>query len=165
MAGMISAANILPNFLWRRDLVADDLKRLQEPAVIFEHEGSDADGEKFFLYTVAGWIDGVNVASMAGGATVKGEVILIHADNRAAADLIAGMGLQETIDALRGEDQLLADGYAALYRLETAGARARMQAAMKPDGEKSEDFLDDMDAIAPLRGMDIHLTGELKPPH
>jgi aspartate 1-decarboxylase len=75
----IAAENIAPAFHTRRSINAADLKRLQDPAVIFEGERADSDGERFYTYTVAGWLDGQNIASMQGGATVGGDVIVIHA--------------------------------------------------------------------------------------
>lgn len=151
----LAAANVVPTFHLRRKLVADDLLRLDEPAVIFEHHGHDSDGVPFYVYTVAGVLDGERLGD---GCTIGGEVILINADTREEADAIACMGLQDTIDALgRAEDQLL-DAAAALGRLGQVGHLGRMEASMKPASDMSDAFVRDQAAIRPLIGDDIVLT-------
>lgn len=154
----IAAANVAPNFLLRRSLVANDLRHLQEPAVIFEHEGTDSDGAKFFVYTVAGWLDGVNVATIQGGCTVAGEVIVIAADNRADADAMAGLGLQDTIDALHGEEALYQEAHAAQARLATVSVIDRMTLASAKPADKSDAFVKDADKLRLLIGDDIVLA-------
>lgn len=153
----INTANVIPDFAARRQLHAQDLRRLQEPAVIFEHHGIDSDGAHFFIYTVAGWLDGLNVATIQGGATVGGDVIVIHADDRASADDMAGMGLQDTINALNNEEAAMLDALAAKARLESVGAIDRMDLAIRPD--KPDAFVEDVNKIRPLIGDDIILAG------
>lgn len=129
---------------------------MQEPAVIFEHSDVDGDGARFFVYTVAGWLDGENVATIHGGVTIGGDVIVILADNREDADDMACMGLQDTIDALNNEDAMMIDAAAAQARLSTIGALDRLDLSIRSD--KNEDFVNDVDAIRPLIGDDIILT-------
>ncbi len=154
----ISAANTVPAFHLRRKLVADDLRRLQEPAVIYEYDARDSDGARFFAYTVAGWLDGVNVATIQGGCTVGGEVIVIHAETRAEADAIAGMGLEDTINALHQEHTMYEHALEARARLASVGALERMRLAQAAPADKSDQFVQDADAIRPLVGDDILLT-------
>lgn len=152
----IAAANVLPAFHTRRSIAAQDLQRLQEPAVIFEGERRDSDGELHFLYTVAGWLDGQNIASMQGGCLVGGEVIVIHAASRDEADVIAGLGLQDTIDALHREDEAIEDAMAAQARLASVNAVRRLELATAKD--KNPEFVADSEAIRKLRGDDIVLA-------
>lgn len=157
----IAADNTAPAFHLRRSIHAQDLRRLQEPAVIFEGERTDSDGTKFYLYTVAGWLDGQNIATLQGGATVGGDVIVIHADTRDAADLMAGLGLQDSIDALNREEEAHLDALAAKARLESVNPIRRMDLATAT--EKNPDFVADQLAIRRLRGDDIVLAaGGLK---
>ena len=151
----IAAANTAPNFAFRRNLVADDLRRLQEPCVIFEHLGTDSDGQDFYLYTVGGWLDGTRLAD---GCTVGGEVMVIHADNKADADAMASMGLHDTILALDGEEAQYQEASAALARLSTVGAVERIDLANRQGGDKSDAFEADTAAIRPLIGDDVILT-------
>lgn len=129
---------------------------MQEPAVIFEHEWRDSDGELCFAYTVAGWLDGANVATMQGGCTVGGEVIIVHARSRGEADMIASLGLQDTIDALNREEEAHLDALAAQARLASVSPVRRIELATAR--EKNEEFVADAEAIRPLRGDDIVLT-------
>lgn len=152
----IAAENVTPDFYSRRQIHAQDLLRLQEPAVIFEHHGIDTDEAHFWVYTVAGWIDGENIATIQGGATIGGDVIVIHAENREDADAMAGLGLQDTIDALQREESVILDGLAAKARLETVGLLDRLDMATRPD--KNQDFVDDIDKLRPLIGDDIILA-------
>lgn len=152
----IAASNVAPAFHTRRQIAAADLKRLQEPAVIFEHEWRDADGELCFAYTVAGWLDGQNIASMQGGCTVGGDVIIIHAADRATADLMAGLGLQDTIDALNREEEAEIDALAARARLESVNPIRRLELATAT--EKNPEYVADTEAIRRLRGDDIVLA-------
>lgn len=151
----LAEANTRPTFHLRRKLVADDLLRLDDPAVLFEHYGQDSDGVPFYLYTVAGVLDGERLMD---GCTVGGEVILINADTREEADAMACMGLQDTIDALSREDDRMLDAAAALGRLGEAGHMGRMEAATKPAGDMSDAFVRDTAAIRPLIGDDIVMT-------
>lgn len=160
----IAAANMAPNLLTRRSLVAEDLLRLQEPAVIFEWENRDTDGALYFVYTVAGWLNGHNVATIQGGATVGGQAIIVHADSREHADALAGLGLQDTIEGLRNEARHLKDAQAALARLQSVAPLERLDAAIKPASDKSDAFVNDVDAIRPLIGDDIVLSaGKVEP--
>jgi hypothetical protein len=154
----IAAANVSPNFALRRVIHANDLKRLQEPAVIREHHGFDSDGESYFVYTVAGWLDGQNIAGMMGGATIGGDVIVIHARDEATADAMAGLGLEDTINALHQEDERIADAMAAQNRLRTVGAVERLNLATKPNADKSDAFVEDVDKLRVLVGDDIVMT-------
>lgn len=158
MASMIEAANVVPNFATRRSIPASDLKDLQEPAVIYEGVRLDDDGVPVFMYTVAGWLHGQNVATMQGGCTVGGDVILIHARNREEADLIAGLGLQDTIDSLNREDEHIADALAAQARIGSLRPIERLNLATKPDAEKNPEFVEDASKLRQLRGDDIVLT-------
>lgn len=151
----IAAANVFPAFHLRQQLVADDLKRLQEPCVLFEHAWRDSDGVKCWAYTVGGWLDGFRLAD---GCTVKGEVILVHAHNRKEADYLASLGLQDTIDALHREDGLYEQARSAQLRLASVGALERMAQASKPDADQSDAFVNDAKAIRPLIGDDLVLT-------
>lgn len=132
--------------------------RLQEPAVIFEAEHVDNDGARVYIYTVAGWLDGENVASIQGGCTVGGDVILVDAESRVEADAKACLGLEDTINALHNERKRELAAQEALSRLEAAGAARRVEVAAKPDADKSTEFEADMAAIRPLVGDDIILT-------
>jgi len=152
----ISAANVAPDFAHRRRIHANDLRDLQEPAVIFEHHGIDSDGAHYFIYTVAGWLGGENIATIQGGATVGGDVIVIHADRREDADQMAGMGLEDTINALMTEDERLVEAMVALDRLNSIGALDRMDIALSK--EKNADFVEDVDKVRVLTGDDIILT-------
>lgn len=152
----ISAANVAPNFLLRRKIHAQDLRRLVDPAVIFEHHGIDDDGEHFYVYTVAGWLDGFNIATQQGGATIGGDVIVVNADSRENADLMAGLGLEDTINALNNEDAMILEAMVAKARLDTVGALDRMDLATRDD--KPDAFIEDMDKIALLRSDDIILA-------
>lgn len=155
---MIAAANVAPAFHTRRSITASELKQLQEPAVIFEGTRSDSDGVLMYLYTVAGWLDGRNIATMQGGCTVGGEVIVIHAKSRDEADLIAGLGVQDTIDALNAEEDHYLDALAAKARLDSIGAIERINQASKPQSQKNEQFIEDSSKLRQLAGDDIVLA-------
>lgn len=150
----IAAANVAPNFLLNPRIEADDLKRLMNPLVFFEHSGRDADGVPFFAYTVGGWLDGKQVSR----CTVGGDVILINADDKVTADYMAILGLEDTINAMHSEDTLIIDALAAQARLKTVGAVDRLTLATKPDSEKSDQFEQDIAKLNVLRGDDIILA-------
>jgi hypothetical protein len=152
----IAAANVAPNFALRREIDLAELRRLEEPAVIHEGKFYDADGEPFHVYTVAGWLDGMNVATIQGGATVGGETIVIPLDDRLAADDMACNGLQETIEALNRDEANTLDALAAQARLASVTAKRRTELAMAKD--KNPEFVADTLAIRPLRGDDIVLA-------
>lgn len=151
----LAEANTRPTFHLRRKLVADDLLRLDDPAVLFEHYGQDSDGVPFYLYTVAGVLDGERLMD---GCTVGGEVILINADTREEADAMACMGLQDTIDALGSEDGRMRQAVKAFHNMNMVSAMDRLEAALKPASDISDAFLRDRDAMRPLIGDDIVMT-------
>lgn len=151
----IAAANTAPSFHHRRSLVADDLRRLHDPCVLFEHEGIDSDGVSYWVYTVAGRLDGQRLED---GCTVAGEVILVHGQDRAEADAIACLGLADTITALDGEAAAYIDAQAALARLQSVGPTRVMELAIKPDSDRSDEFERDAALIRPLIGDDIVLA-------
>jgi hypothetical protein len=151
----IEAANVAPSFAFRRSLVAEDLRRLSEPCVIFEGTHTDSDGVTAYLYTVGGWLDG---QPLADGCTVSGEVMLIHAGSRDEADYIARMGLHDTILALDSEEERYQEASAALARLSSVGRFELIDQATKPAADTSDAFVRDTEAIRPLIGDDIVLA-------
>lgn len=154
-----------PDFTFRRHINADDLLRLDEPAVIREYSGVDSDGVRFFAFSVAGWLDGSNVANIHGGALVGGQVMLINADSQDEADEIAGLGLQSTIEDLRREQDKHLEAQVALARLEAIGPVRRLELGIAKSADKSDAFERDMAAIATLRGTDIALSaGKVEAP-
>lgn len=152
----ISASNVAPDFIARRQITAQDLRRLDEPAVIFEYHGIDSDEAHFYVYTIAGYLDGENIATIQGGATVGGDVIVIHADNRESADALACLGLEETINAMDAEEDKHLDALAAQARLASVSPMERLEQSMK--AEKNPDFVDDIDKVRTLVGDDIVLA-------
>lgn len=152
---MIAAANVLPDFSHRQRLVADDLRRLEEPCVLFEHRGTDSDGVDFYVYSVAGRLDGQRLTD---GCTVGGEVIVIHAESRQEADAIASLGLMDTISALDSEAEMYQEAHAAMARLSAIGARERLEQTLKPASDKSDAFVEDISKVRPLAGDDLVLT-------
>jgi len=152
----IAAANVAPNFLLRPSITAEELKRLQDPVALFEYDGRDSDGAPYFVYTVAGWLDGMNIATFQGGATVGGQVIIINADTREQADFLAADGLGATLNALDKDEQNTRDAHKALERLSSVGEQERLNQAIRPD--KNESFVDDAESIQKLRGDDVILT-------
>lgn len=158
MLPMIEAANVHPDYLKRPSITAEDLRRVQEPCVIFEHEWRDDDGERCFAYTVGGWLDGKMLGGMQGGVTVGGEVIVVHADSRQEADAIASVGLIDSVSALDGEEAAYVEAHAALARLQAAGPAVRIDKATAAPCDKSDEFERDAALIRPLRGDDIVLT-------
>lgn len=90
------------DFSTRYALKNDELIRLDDPVALFEGEHVDSDGKRGYAYTVAGWLDGRNVCTLQGGCTVEGDAIMVHAQDRAEADVMAAHGLEMTIDILRG---------------------------------------------------------------
>lgn len=153
----IAAANTVPNFLLRRQISVSDLPRISEPCVVFEYEGADSDGVPFWAYTIGGWLDGQPLGDHRGGVTVKGEVAIITgAMNRQHADWLACEGLQTTIDAEIAATRKEMDARKALERLSSVGVIERMNLATRPD--KSDAFVEDVDAVRPLVGDDIVLA-------
>lgn len=162
---MIAAANVAPTFHHRQRLVAEDLRRLQEPCVVFEHEGLDSDSARFFVYTVGGYLDGQPIGGREGGATIAGEVIVIAADKREDADEMASLGLGDTISALDEEEALYIEAHAAQARLASVGALERMNQALKPPSDVSDAFVEDVAKTRPLVGDDLILTTGRGLPH
>lgn len=154
----ISSSNCAPALHHRQRIVAEDLRRISDPCVIFEHEARDSDGELFFVYTIGGWLDGKKLGDFQGGCTVAGEAIFIHAKTRAEADYIASMGLGDTINALDREEDLYQEAHAAQARLASVGPIERMDQALKKPADMSDAFVDDTAKIRPLAGDDIILT-------
>lgn len=146
---------IAPDFSWRRRLVAEDLRRLQDPVVLFEHRGTDSDGAEFWVYTVAGWLDG---EPLKDGCTVGGEVIIVKADTREDADALASLGLHDTILALDAEEAAYQEAHAALARLGSVSPVERLEQAIKPDSDKSDAFVEDISKVRPLVGDDLVLA-------
>lgn len=166
MAGMNpNAATLVPDFSFRQRIVADDLRRLQEPCVVFEHFQRDSDGEPCYWYTVGGWLDGKPIGGMDGGATVGGDAIVVHAANREDADAIAHFGLLDTISALHSEERIYQEANAALARLSAVGPVRRMELATAAPADKSDAFVEDAKAVERLRGDDLVLTVGTTAPH
>jgi hypothetical protein len=96
---------MVPDFSARRSLSMDELGRLDDPAVIFEHFHVDDDGAHAYIYTVAGRLSGREVATVSGaralGCTVGDDVIVVHASSREDADAQAVLGLEDTINLAR----------------------------------------------------------------
>lgn len=159
MAGMsLAAANLVPNFLLRRQIGLADLPRISEPCVVFEYEGTDSDGVPHWVYTVGGWLDGKPLGDHRGGVTIKGEVMVIHALSREHADFMASEGLQSTIDAEMSATRREMQARKALTRLAAVGPVERINQAIKPASDKSDAFVEDVDAVRPLVGDDIVLA-------
>lgn len=153
----ISAANVAPNFLLRRQISVSDLPRISEPCVVFEYEGSDSEGVPFWAYTIGGWLDGRPLGDHRGGVTVNGEVIIIPgAISRQHADWLACEGLQTTIEAEIDATRNEMDARKALERLASVGPLERLNLATKP--EKSDALIADLDAVRPLVGDDVLLA-------
>lgn len=155
----IAAANVAPDFSVRRSLTAAELQRMDDACVVFEHEGVDSDGVFFWVYTVGGMLDGSPVGSVFGGCTVGGDVITISGvDNRQEADEIAALGLWDTCSALDTELKDHERRQRALDRLNSVGALEVINQAIKPDSDKSDQFVEDIDEIRQLRGDGIILA-------
>lgn len=168
MARMIQAADVLPDFLKFPRIDAADLRRVQEPCVIFQHHWLDSDGAKCWAYTVGGWLEGRPLGGLQGGVTIGGDVMIVHADTRGEADAIAAMGLQDTISGLGAEEGAYIEAHAALARLGEVSPIRRMELATASPADKSDAFQEDTAAIRKLRGDDIVLTTggvDEGPPH
>lgn len=161
----IAAANVAPSFHLRRRLVAEDLRRLDEPCVVFEYRSLDSDGQPFYVYTVGGLLDGQKIGDFQGGCTVAGEVIVIHAKSRDDADAMAALGLGDTINALDEEEALYIEAHAAQARLASVGPIERIDQATKPLSDMSDRFVSDVEKIRPLVGDDVILTTGRGLPH
>ncbi len=158
MLGMIAAANVAPSFLGHRRITAEELRRVQDPCVVFEHYWHDTDGQGCYAYTIGGMLDGEMLGGMQGGATVGGEVIIVHAESRAEADTIAAYGLADTMNGLEGEAEAYIEAHAALARMGEVSPVRRLELATAAPADKSDEFERDSALITPLRGDDILLT-------
>jgi hypothetical protein len=158
MPAMHAAADLLPNFMDRPRIVADDLRRVQDPCVVLEADWLDSDGERCYAFTVGGWLDGRPLGDPRGGCTIGGDVIVVHARDQAEAKVIASMGLQDTLDGLNSEEQSYIEANAALARLQSVGPVRRTELATAAPADKSDEFEADAALIRPLRGDDILLT-------
>lgn len=159
MVRMISAANVAPDFSQRRDLTASELRRLDDLCVVFEHEGRDSDMQPFYVFTVGGTLDGLPVGSVQGGCTVGGDTMVITGvDSLDAATEIAAVNLEDTVRALDAEAAAFLQSKAALERLNSVGFLEVINQSIKPDSDKSDQFVKDMEAIRPLRGDGIILA-------
>lgn len=158
MAPMIEAATVHPNYGARQRITADDLRRVSEPCVIFEHGWLDSDNARCWAYTVGGWLDGRPLGGLQGGVTIGGDVLIVHADSRVEADGMAALILRDTIDSLDNEEDAYQEAHAALARLSTIGAHERMSLASAAPADTSDAFVADTQAIRRLRGDDILLT-------
>lgn len=154
----MDSASIFPDFSFRRSITADELRHISEPVPIFEHEWRDDDGEKCFAYTVAGWLNGQNIATIQGGCTIGGEVAVVHADSREEADAIACFALADTIRALEGEEAMYQEAHAAHARLGSVSPIKRLDLATASAADTSDEFVEDVRKIRVLRGDDILLT-------
>jgi hypothetical protein len=155
---MIEAANVHPDYSTRQRIDAADLPRISDACVVFEHAWRDSDNEPCYAYTVGGWLDGRPLGGMQGGATVGGEVIVVHAVDRGAADQLAGLGLQDTIAAAQQEGAAYIKAQAALARLAAVNPVRRIELATADAANLSTEFVNDTRAIRPLRGDDIVLS-------
>ena len=158
MVCMIQAADVHPDFLKFPRIDAADLRRVQEPCVIFQYHWLDSDGAKCWAYSVGGFLDGKPLGGFQGGVTIGGDVMIVHADTRGEADAIAAMGLQDTISALDAEEGAYIDAHAALARLNEVSPIRRMELATASPANRSDEFQEDTAAIRKLRGDDIVLT-------
>lgn len=155
----IAAANVAPNFGFRRSLTASELQRVQEPCVIMEHHALDSDFAPFWVYTIGGMLDGQPLGDMRGGCTVDSDVITISGvDTQEQADAMACQGLLDTIQALDDELKAYHESQAALSRLSSIGAVDRLDLATRRPADKSDAFERDVALIQPLKGEDILLA-------
>lgn len=155
---MIEAANIRPSFAGRESIPADELRHVQEPAAIFEGDWLDEDGSRIFAYSLGGWLRGRPLGGLRGGVMVGGECMLVVARDRAEADQLAVLGLQDSIDALHAEERDYQEAHAALARLSSVGPARRIDLATAAPADMSDAFVADTAAIRKLRGDDIVLA-------
>lgn len=155
MAPMISAANVAPDFSFRRQLTTDELCRLDDPCVICEHHDRDSDGVPVFFYTVGGVLDG---APLPEGCTVGGDVMAINAEDRQTADAMASQALADTMRWIEEEAGQMVEAAVALERLREVGPVRRLELATAAPSDRSDEFEADQTAIRKLRGDDIVLA-------
>jgi hypothetical protein len=97
------------NILQHPEIKIEDLLRVDNLAVICEADLIDDDGAPFSVYTLAGTLDGVPIervdhgAKRIFGATVNGDLIVIHGKDRKERDAIAAEGVFDTIGMLMQE--------------------------------------------------------------
>ena len=156
----IQAADVAPSFLHHADIKAADLPRISEPCVVLEHEGVDSDGATFFCFTVGGWLDGKPLGNEHGGCSVGGDVIVISGVgmDREEAKWIASNGLQDSINAMRGEQDRYIEAQVALAKLNSISPERRIDLAIAAPADKSDEFERDTALIRTLRGDDITLS-------
>lgn len=128
-----ATADIVPDLRQRRELSLDELARLDEPAVIFEYSIPRDDAPTQWVYTVAGWLGGVNVATRQGGCTVGGDSIAVFAETREAADAEACGGLDRTISLIKEEARIQAQGALARARMSAVGGMERLDQILRGD--------------------------------
>ena len=104
----------------------DDLARLDEPSVILEGWHRDSDGVRAYFFTVAGYLDGRQIAvphharRAVLGCKVNGDAMIVHAESAAAAKAMAADGLFDTIEFVRAEQAQRAAEEAEQRRREAA---------------------------------------------
>ncbi len=155
----IEAANVRPDLSGRQSIPADELRHVSEPCVIFEGDFLDDNGAHVWVYTVGGWLRGKPLGGIRGGALVGGDAMLLQAQDRATADVMASFGLQDTIEALGHEEAAYQEAHAALARLSEVSAVRRMELATAAPADMSDAFVKDVGQIRVLRGDDILLSG------
>lgn len=154
----IEAANTFPDFLKRPRITAEQLRQVQDPCLVFEHHWLDSDGQQCWGYTVGGLLNGKPLGGLQGGATVGGEIVIVHAATRQDADAIASLGLQDTLQALEDEADAYIEAHAAMARMASVNPLRRHDLATAAPADKSDEFERDAEAIRKLRGDDIVLT-------
>lgn len=101
----------IPNFAYEAhpDISLTDLLHVEDPTPICEGQAQDTDGDWYFYYTVGGRLHGREIAvadhmrKQAYGATVGGDLMIIHTKHRGEADAMAADGLEATIAMLNAE--------------------------------------------------------------
>lgn len=101
----------IPNFVYEvhPDISLEDLCHLEDIVLICETSGHDDDGEYFYVYTVDGILNDSRIAvrdeirKQVYGATVGGDVMIVHSKDRKEADAIAQEALDDTIAMLKAE--------------------------------------------------------------
>ena len=158
----MQTATIVPSFANRRSINAQDLPRISDLCAVFEFEGLDEEGKRYYVYTVGGMLDGKMLGNQLGGVNVGQQQIFIHnAISREHANFLAWEGLQTSTNAQAQADREHDAQLQAQARLASIGALERMRLAQSP--EKNEQFVKDADAIRPLIGDDILLAANGTP--
>lgn len=128
-----ATADHVPDLSQRRELSLEELAQIDEPAVIFEYSQLRDDAPTQWVYTVAGWLHGRNVATEMGGCTVGGDAIAVFAETRDQADELACSGLDTTISAIKDQARVEAQGAMAAARLSAVGGMERLNQALRGD--------------------------------